>query len=268
MTVTWLFLYLFCFSFLLSCSGNKNSDFSGNHKVVVKDENGNLKHEISYLNDTLKHGRAKYYYYPTNIPKCEMNFNYGKKEGWQKYFREDGTLKSKTHFRENIQDGLTYWYFEDGKTVKEKSNWKKGKPYGDAFYYYRNGSLETFNSDDAFGDTFFVIKWDSLGNKIYEDGMVFSPQFLSNLSASKIKTNEPLILRITVANPPNTKSRIFMEIKGKTLQELDVIDNTAIFNTSFTSPGLYNLITVGELKDLQGKLINRDSITTEIEIID
>ncbi|MDR1729996.1 MAG: hypothetical protein LBR52_04970 [Prevotellaceae bacterium] len=187
------------------------------------------------------------------------------KKGVYKQYRYDGTLEFSVEYKDTVRFGWFYQYYEDGKTLEEKSYWRV-KRYGDSYFYHRNGQLETYNAWDAFDNVFFVIKRDSLGNTLREEGMVFSPQFVSSVSAVNIKLNEPLVIGIAVANPPNSTQKIYMGKERETLQKLQIENNTARYKYTFNVSGKYVFVTVGELYDEKGILIQRDSIKTEINV--
>jgi antitoxin component YwqK of YwqJK toxin-antitoxin module len=255
----------FCVVFLILSCTDKNGTYMPSERVeVVRDENGNLKYEISYIMDTLEHGISKYYYPSINVVRDQISFQYGEKNGWHLHYRPNGTLESKVYFRNNKQDSTTFWYFDDGKSIKEQSQWKAGKPYGSALFYYENGKIRLYNSIDAFGETFFVCKWDSSGKKVFDDGMVFSPRFLSNFSASEITILDTLYLDIAVAQVPNGITRLFIGVENEILEELEIRKNSAFYRRNFNVSGKYDLITVGEITDFDGNLIRKDSIVTGI----
>jgi antitoxin component YwqK of YwqJK toxin-antitoxin module len=186
-----------------------------------------------------------------------------------KYRLDNGFLSYTREYRvengDTVRFGWFCQYYEDGKTLEEKSYWRDIR-YGDSYFYHRNGQLETYNAWDARDNVFFVIKKDSLGNTLYEEGLVFSPRFLSNISPKDIKVNEPLLIVISVANPPNTTQKIYMAEKGEILQELEISHNTAQYEYTFDVSGDYVFVTVGELYDEKGTLIQLDSIETKINV--
>jgi hypothetical protein len=246
--------------------------------VVTKDGNGNIQSEINYINDTIMHGLVKYYYSPSpkNVLKDEINFNNGKKDGWHKHYRKDGTLESKIHWKKGLQDGETFWYFTDGKKIESESFWVNNKQYGDAKLFYLNDQLERYYSLDYFDNTLYIIKWDSLGNKIKEEGVVFSPKFVIVYTSDSLQTpliNNEIIsgkevaIKITSAQPPQTKTFIRMgEVNN--MIELPIKYFTAIYKKTFTKPGKYTLVTVGQIKDMQGNVVKQDSILTDITVLE
>ncbi len=247
--------------------------------VVTKDGNGNLQSEINYINDSIRHGLAKYYYYPNpkNVLKDEIEFNTGLKEGWHKHYREDGTIESKIHFKKNLPDGENYWYYENGQ-IKSESFWVNNKQYGNTKLYYMNGKIKHYYASDFFDNTLYVIKWDSLGSKITEEGVAFSPKFIviyasdstqTSIVDNTIKVGKEVIVKITVAQPPQTKTIIRMgELNKGNMIELPTKDYTAIYKDTFSEVGKHTLVTVGKITDLKGDVLKQDSTAIILNVIE
>lgn len=246
--------------------------------VVIKDGEGNLQSEIHYINDTVMHGLVKYYYYPNpkNVLKDEIEYQYGKKEGWNKHYRKDGTLESRTHWKNDLPDGGNYWYYEDGKS-REETFWIKGQQYGSGKWYYQNGQLETFAVTDFDGKCSYLLKYDSLGNKIKEEGVVFSPKVIAVYTSDTtqspfiddgVKANKEVVIKITVAQPPQTKTTIRMGELNKKMVELPVENYTAAYTQTFSEAGKYTLVIVGDIIDQQGNIVKHDSMTVDFNVIE
>ena len=240
-----------------------------NRSIIIDRDGpeGHIKSEIPYINDTIIDGTAKYYYYPTDIVKDEIEFNNGVKEGWHKHYKEDGTLESKVQFSNDVQDGETYWYYPDSK-IKEHTHWVMGKQYGSAKYYYPNSKLKTYNAIDFYDNTLYVLRYDEQGNKVQDDGVVFSPEYGYVPHRDSMPINGETFIQIAVAEPPDTKTTIRMGELGKELKELEIKRYTATYQDTFTTVGKHTLVTVGKIYDLEGNLIKRDSVTTEITVIE
>jgi hypothetical protein len=246
--------------------------------VVVKDGKGNLQSEIHYINDTIKHGLARYYYsVPINRLKEEVEFRFGKKYGWYKHYRKDGTIDSRTHFKKDLADGDNYWYFENGK-LKEQTFWSNGKQYGAGTWYYKNGNLETYNVTDFYGEILYVLQRDENGNKIKEAGSVFSKNILAvyindstqtPIVEKGVKKNREIGVKITVAQPPQTKIIMKMgELNKVALSNLPIENCTAIYNQKFAEIGKHTLIMTGEIWDSYGNLLKHDSASININVIE
>jgi len=275
MSLNWKSLvYLFIFIFLESCQKIKSESV-----VITTDGNGILKSELSYINDTLLNGIAKYYYYPfaKNVLKEEIQYKLGKKDGLYKFYRKDGSLQSKTHFKNDLPNGENFWFYENGK-LKEETYWIAGKQYGGGKWYYQNGQLESFNMLDFYGGVFYVIHNDEKGNKLIEDGAVFSSKFVlmytsdssqSSINKELIKGGKEVVIKIATAQPPHTKTIIRMgELNKGNMLELPIENYTASYKQTFTEKGNHTLVTVGKIIDLNGNLVKYDSISFGIKVVD
>ena len=66
--------------------------------------NGNLKTEIPYINDSVKHGVAKKYYIDGTL-SAEANIVNGKRTGLSKYYFPNGYLEAEVNYFEDMVEG-------------------------------------------------------------------------------------------------------------------------------------------------------------------
>lgn len=203
-------------------------------------------------------------YYSNGILKSEFNYKNGKEEVLAKYYREDGTLESEINYKNDVPDGYSFWYHEDGLSIEGKGFWLYGKQFGSNESYYKDGTNKMYTSLDFIGETFFVIKWDEEGQQIKYEGLVFSPNI--GLTETKPKVGEKIQVRVAVATPPETKTIIKMGLLEEDKQMLDIVDFSAMLPITFKDTGNYTMVTIGELYDLKGMLIQRDSLATNIVV--
>lgn len=258
-----------------SCFQKKVDDRSF---VVTKDGQGNLQSEIHYINDSVEDGLAKYYYYPfpKNVLMDEIEFRNGLKEGWHKHYRHDGTLESVIQWKNNLEDGYNYWYYSNGK-LEQKTFRIRGKQYGDAYFYYPNGKLKLYNCFNSWGENIYALKYDENGNKIIDEGVVYSPKFITVYTNDStqtpileegIKVNNEIAIKFTVAQPPQTKTIIRMgELNKKNIKELPIEKYTVTYKHFFTDVGKHIFVIVGEIKDFNNNLVKYDSTTTTLNVI-
>lgn len=254
---------------LLSClSENKEANFTvGTSHEVIK-VGDKLKSEIEYIDDSVMHGVAKYYYYPTDVLSDEIEMRYGKKNGWHKHYRKDGTLESKTYFIKNIPNGKNIWYFNDGVNIEVENNWKDSIQYGQTKWLYNNGTIQTLSYSNLFGEVFYMVDYDSLGQKTHEEGFVFSPTLYTKNDGSKLPKNDILLIKVSVAELPNLYTTIKMGVLGEELKTLKIEDYTATYRNTFNEVGTYTLKTIGEIRESNGNLYKKDSITVDITVVD
>jgi len=254
---------------LIALIGCKQRD----NVAITRNKDGIIISEIPYLKDSVTHGLAKYYYDNGDL-KGEVEYFNGKREGWHRHYTVGEIVESRIHYKNDLEDGEAYWYYPNGK-LKSKSRWIDGKNYGNLFVYYENGSMKAYNCKDHFGNTLYDIRWDSLGNKIKEEGVVFSPKFYfqNTDNAHIVKANQEIVIEITVAEPPEAKATIWMGevvVGGKIedLKTLPIENNTTVFKYTFKKTGKHTLITSGELGDTRGKVIKKDRVTTDITVVE
>jgi len=119
----------------------KETTFSKDEKLIeVRKEywdNGKLKSEVPYkkkygigwkkVKTTLiPHGISKEYY-ESGVLSKEDPYVDGKRTGFVKFYREDGSLEVSYEFKNSIQEGKTTYYYSDGSIMEEE--------------YYKDGNL-------------------------------------------------------------------------------------------------------------------------------
>lgn len=247
----------------------------GNRSFVVsKNSEGNLISEINYINDTVMDGLVKFYYpNSNNILEHVAEIINGKKNGYYKHYRQNATLESVTYYKNNLPEGNNTWFYENG-IKKEETYWTEGKQYGVGKWYYKNGKLETFSVLNFFSKCMYVIQYDSLGNKIKEEGLVYSPNFLTTYANDTtqinlqkgIKANKEIVIKITVAQPPQTSTTIKIGELNKSNILYPIENYTVTYRRKFSKAGKYKLTIAGEIKDLQGKLLREGNSIISINV--
>jgi hypothetical protein len=233
--------------FISGCNTIKEKE--GNQDGTIKRvyyQNGKLKSEGVYLNDSIKNG-------------------------WFKSYYEDGTIKSSATFLNGLQNGKTVFFYKRGK-MEQEVFWKNGKSYGNANYYFQNGKLDTYSCYDLFGEIMYVMKWDSLGNKIKEEGLAISINRQINFPSDSVPLGKELTLNYTAAQPPNHTTFVKIKeinVKGEELSEqtYPIIENTVTYKKTFNHKGKYKIVAIGEVKDSNGNTITLDTVETEITVL-
>jgi uncharacterized protein len=100
--------------------------------------------------------------------------NEGKKEGDWQYFNNDGTLRAKGKFVNNLEQGNWNYYFVNGKT-EQAGAYKNGKVNGLWKWYYPDGKLKSEEEYFEGKEEGISVEYDTLGSIItsgsYFDGM-------------------------------------------------------------------------------------------------
>lgn len=235
--------------FLLSCGQQENS-----YPVVKEEhyEDGKLKSEITYANDTTKTGAAKYYY-------------------------KSGQIATLCFYKNNKLDSFYINYHANGND-KEKGYYYLGNTVGSIYFYYPTGRLETYNAKDFAQETFYVVKFDSVGNKIYEEGLVISPTVAAQPYKKQYLKGDSISLQYQVAQPPGYKSEVFVGMyKYEDDEKRSIVDNfneiplnawsQAIYRNQFNGVGRYRVVCVGRLIDTARDYIKTDTTHQDFFIV-
>ena len=89
--------------------------------------------------DQIKHGYYKEYYESGKL-KCELFYQYGKREGQGKLFYPSGKLQSEFTFKASVLHGNFIRYYENGKKM-DVCQYQSGKRFGKGFLYNEDGSI-------------------------------------------------------------------------------------------------------------------------------
>ncbi len=272
-----LFITLLIFLILLGCNNKKEFEYSEDgliRREFYKD--GSLKSEGLYKNDSIKHGWYKEFYNNGNL-KSKAEFKDGLMDGLYIYYTKDGIIESKGYFQKDLPHGKTYWYYADGK-IKSESFWVEGKEYGELKLFYPNGYLEKYIVRDSYGDILYIMKWDTTGILIKNEGITMSPHFVANYTSDGTIINGNVILagkeievEITVAEPPNSKTVIYIGDLDKgeitNLKEYPIKNNRVLCYRIYNEPGEYTLVTIGSINNNLNQEIKKDTIYTDIKVV-
>lgn len=183
-------------------------DENGNLKLMLQYANGNLIEEIDTAemdidirNETDSDGNVVYSgSYKNNVPVgihrfFDKNGNIvnaylyndngakigegiitgeGKKEGEWSYFNADGSVRSKGHFNNNLEQGSWRYFFKNGGT-EQIGVYKNGKADGSWKWYYENGNLKREEEYLGGKEEGIYIEYDTLGG-IITSGSYFDGQ--------------------------------------------------------------------------------------------
>lgn len=238
---------------------------TGCHEIVTEvDEAGSLISEVSYLNGQ-KDGLAKYYH--NGILRKEVMYKSGNIDGIQKYYHPNGMLGSMANFKDDLLNGKLYRYYESG-LLESDEYWINNKVFGNMLEYYPSGNLEIYRCFDFTENLKYIIQYDTLGQKVREEGQVVGQLLSEQYLFDSIPNNEFVEFKICVCNPPGTTPHVYVgeKFQGEDyeLEELPVSLNTAVYRKKFTSKGTYTIVAVGELEASDGAFIKRDSLVGNI----
>ncbi len=231
----------------------------------LKYPNGKTQSIIYYINDSVKHGYCQIYYENGNL-KDELNYLYGKENGVRKAYFENGKLKYVYNYVNGLKDGKSYEYYNDGKKYSE-GFWLKGSQYKGALFFHNNGMFKNYSCSDNRG-FFYILEWDSLGNKIKEDGSAFSLGTFENRFKDTIRKNEDFVFDVIVIEPPDIRAKLFIQKNAKDTSEIEVIINNGIAKCriNYIEAGLKKITIRTELIDLKRELMKSETLSKNIVV--
>lgn len=241
--------------------------FSCQNEGEVKIErysNGNLKYEIFYLSDSVKHGLAKTYYYE-GVIKEEIEFTNGKREGKYINYHKNGSIKGEAEYSNDKVEGYSYYYNEQG-ALMTKSFWYNGKKFGPTSFYRENGLIRKFVICDFDEKIIYIINWNEDGKKIKEEGLVFGPTIYKQNSTN----GDSICLVIAVSQPPGYKSIIRVKElrEDKVIKEsaIKVVNSLATYCVPRGGNIGYSIKFLGEIREIETDyLVMQDSIMQRMD---
>ena len=218
--------------------------------------------------DTILNGIAKYYSSNKKLID-EYEVRDSKRNGWHYHYDSD-RLFSKVMLVNDSATGQGFFYNREGKI--ERENFYYNDKLIVSKFFHRNGTIRLIDFYDK-ERAFHAIEFDSTGKKIGEKGAVFAYNFISNQELDSIKKETLFEMKIPVVFLPaystniqivkfNTKKDVY-DLKDS----LPIIKYFAIYQTFFKETGRQMLGIAGELSDRKGKIIRRDTLYQQINVI-
>jgi len=231
---------------LISCTQQSET-----RTIIIRYPTGGIHEEIRVDKDSIRNGITRIYYENGKI-QSEIEYSMGVRNGWHRNYFPSGELRERVYFF-------------------------NGKQYGDLYTYYKSGIIAKYNCIDFYEEPFYVMKFDSLGNKTYEEGSLFSFTYALVDESDQLVNKEPLELGkkynigIVVGNPPDriVKIRLYEIINDSEEKDLGLINvenNTSEISFSYDKPGNVTLILRAEATDNNGKLYKQNEMEIKHKI--
>jgi hypothetical protein len=255
------------FSLFLIYSCNNSS--LKNEKIEKDDKGGKIVSQYKIMNhDTLLDGYVKSYF-PSGRLKKSIKYVNGLKNGVQVEYDSLGNIKSTVLFINGDKNGYGYnynngeieknYYVDDRKVFNQRMN-SKSKPI----------QIRVFNYADIVQ---YVILFDSLGNKIYENGFVIEDSiFYVQPDKNGIHINKPVEIKLFTTHIPNYSRSIqldyFNHDRRKVSIQSNIINNDFFTLIKFTpiDTGNQVLVFIGKLTDESGKIVGKDTVSRIINV--
>lgn len=200
-------LYTMILAVLFSCTQVEESD-----KTIRQwhYEDGTLKKEQEYINDSIEHGIYRYFY-------------------------SSGVLKDSAQITHNKFHGKRFEYHENGD-IHGLSTYINNK-YRNGITYRSDGTLEYYRANNYHEELMFIIHYDSLGNPVkYEGNPIFSW-----VQEKDYPIGKEFSIELLVADPPNCKTEV-------SVNDWDLDKNQAISETIY-KPDQFNRVNYSRKQD-------------------
>lgn len=192
----------------ISCNSKEGVE---NNSVLKKTyyDNGKIKTEEWFKDDTIKHGIFKKYYEDGTLGQI-VNYKNNQREGEEKSYYPNGVLEYSAYNKNNKSDSVAVWYHENGN-IAGKYNYLKGVFFGDQFKYDLEGGITSYYFNNIEGFTLFERYYNN--GKILKDSG--SPFFLV-YNKNELLLNEQFESILYIAIPPNCSYKLGInEYKNK-----------------------------------------------------
>lgn len=165
--------------------------------------------------------------------------------GIVKEYYPNGTLSSQKMYLNDTLNGPTYEYDENGALEASCFFWK-GNPVGSITYYHKNKVI-LYNERDLKREIYYVIKYDTLGNIIKEQGVAISPSVDGDISADTISPGRHFKLYFSYAEPPGYENHFQAKVNDEVITLKRLEGHLLLLDTSFTKEGGYHIVVTSEL---------------------
>lgn len=268
---------------LFSCNHSDKNDLlqtevTANSKIIIQKffyPDGSLKVERTCLvkdRDTIIHGNEKDFY-PNGQLQREVSFEKGKKQGTEKGYYENGVLEHVGNYKADKQDSLWIWYYnetvQDKKSVQAIDFWSNGNPLSHQTKYLPNESIKEYLFYDPIGRPIYKREFTSV-NKFYEEGSRYPQIVMVNQTKNLFIKGEHLVARIYHIIPPQTKTALYVRIKGLQSNWEEVEHSSYYapinFNMQLNRAGKFLFEVKLVLKDLQNSDSSEYVSNVEFEV--
>jgi antitoxin component YwqK of YwqJK toxin-antitoxin module len=138
--------------------------------------------------DGCKQATIKKEYYPNGVLKSETAFEKQKQNGICKRYYPNGNLEEKLEFIDDYANG-DFCKFENTGDSLVRGFYVQGAVVGPTYWYHKN-KVVLYNESDFQGNAYYVIKYDSLDQKVIkEEGVAVSPDITLSKDKKSLNSN-------------------------------------------------------------------------------
>lgn len=237
------------------------------------------------LRKKLKQKRNNYFYYLWIIffTSC---LDYGDREKLPEKrqletcttYWKNGNIKEVLTF--NLQDKLDSIqnsYNEDGILFFRKS-YRNGLPLGEFTVYFESGDLRQYTVTDYNEDVFFVMKWDSIGKIIKQEGLIIGPSVETSTNSDTVVLDRQFNICLIYASPKDYRFSCdtIMRIRNgystvyikPTQLKFNHTTNEMKLKQVLSRVGRYSFVFIGKLYDQNNVMFKRTKMIIDIRCID
>lgn len=201
-------------------------------------QNGNLKTEQQFKDDSIQHGFYRRYYKNTQL-EIEIYYQNNKKHGKTSEYYENGKLKHTEYFKNGMANGKAKWYSMEGKLMEE-SFFYDGKIIGEAILYYPNGDYKAYLYYDHLNRLMYRVDYNENREIVREKGTGFPIVFVNTY---QISVGDTFKAEIVTINPPHAdKLSLYVgefvnadELRSKKAVKLN--DGEYFYSKCWNTPG-------------------------------
>lgn len=267
MKISCLFLPLFAIS-IFSCS----SVSPRSEKIrMIRNDSGEMW-ILPYIiigTDTLTDGKAVCYSSTRKI-KEEIQYKKGAKDGWDMRYDSSGALESRILYKSGFKSGYGTFYGIKGEIQKK--------------YFIEDKLVEEERMNNQVipiqyrvfaenGDVQYVVLFDSLGNKFYENGFVFEDSVhFDKFRKDSLTVDLPVEIKIFTTQLPGYSRGIRLECFNQLNKKANVateVRNDDFYTTIKFTPkiiGRQTISIIGILEDKTGKVVKKDTLYQAIMV--
>lgn len=257
-----ILLLIFFVITLFACKENKKWQ-----SVHISQKLG--KDSISFLaringNDTLKDGEYKRFV--NNKLSDSLMFQGDKLEGWQFYLDENGKIQQKNYYKKGIHTDSSYIFFSNGQVKIAAYYQDDVQLFAEEFYSNQNRKLYNvmfpFKSDSVF----YVVLFDSLNNKFYENGNLLSDSII-NLTTGNFTIEKDINFKMFCTDLPNYSIKISYSINNsKDIFSCKVQNFYAYGTLKFLHRGVNIISFRSKLYDNNNALIREEKFNRNVNV--
>jgi len=261
-------IILFLIIFTIGCKYEEAKD---KKTKTVKGSNGDLTvYPYTIIKgDTLIDGKAMYYSKNGKVDS-EIEFKRGMRDGWAIHYDTSGKMYSKIFYKKNIANGYSFFYDDSG--IIEKKYYIENQQVLDQRMNNKSIPIQYQVLHNS-GKVQYVVLFDSVGRKVYENGFVFEDSFkILYPDKDSIRINSPVEIKIFTTQLPGYSKVVSLYYFNHKKVKMNVVNNI-VYDDFYTTikfipneVGEQTIAILGELIDETGKVVKQDTVFKKIEV--